>query len=112
MWVGDPRGGFKYPLTNVVINGSYHGVVYGGTLPAPIWRTAMVGAHSDLPHREFGGEAKSITQDYNEKKKGVSSGSDNAEQPNPGTSQPAAPDSAPQDDQDFLDRLRNLDFGF
>lgn len=113
VWVGDPRGGFKYPLSNVVINGRYHGVVYGGSLPAPIWRTAMVGAHADLPVAQFGGEAKSITQDYNEKSKEDSaSGSDNADQPEPEPSQPAQPAPRPAEDQDFLDRLRNLDFGF
>lgn len=53
VWVGDPRGGYKYPLSNVVINGSYYGTVYGATLPAPIWRQAMTGASEGMPYRSF-----------------------------------------------------------
>jgi membrane peptidoglycan carboxypeptidase len=55
VWVGDPRGGYRYPMRNVVVNGSYYGEVFGATLPAPIWRQAMAGAHEDLPIRDFGG---------------------------------------------------------
>src|SRR5690606_12169470 len=44
VWVGDPRGGFKYPMKNVTINGSYYGQVFGSSLPGPIWRQAMSGA--------------------------------------------------------------------
>ena len=55
VWVGDPRGGYRYPLNYVVINGSYYSTVYGATIPGPIWRSAMSGAHSGLPYRGFGG---------------------------------------------------------
>ena len=55
VWVGDPRGGYRYPLNNVVINGSYYGTVFGATIPAPIWRQAMEGAHQNLPYKDFGG---------------------------------------------------------
>jgi membrane peptidoglycan carboxypeptidase len=58
VWVGDPRGGYRYPLNNVVINGRYYGTVYGATLPGPIWRQAMAGAHEGLPYKRFGGGPK------------------------------------------------------
>jgi membrane peptidoglycan carboxypeptidase len=41
VWVGDPRGGFAYPMKNVTINGRYYSQVFGGTLPGPIWRDSM-----------------------------------------------------------------------
>ena len=59
VWVGDPRGGYRYPMRNVVVNGSYYGEVFGATLPAPIWRQAMAGAHEDLPIKDFGGGPRS-----------------------------------------------------
>ncbi len=55
VWVGDPRGGYRYPMRDVYVNGSYYGEVFGATLPAPIWRSAMMGAHQDLPIKDFGG---------------------------------------------------------
>jgi len=58
VWVGDPRGGYRYPLNYVVINGSYYSTVYGATIPGPIWRSAMSGAHSGLPYRGFGGDPR------------------------------------------------------
>jgi membrane peptidoglycan carboxypeptidase len=58
VWVGDPRGGYRYPLNNVVIDGRYYYTVYGATLPGPIWRQAMAGAHAGLPYRGFGGGPK------------------------------------------------------
>lgn len=53
VWVGDPRGGFKYPMKNVYINGSYYGQVFGSSLPGPIWKQAMLGALSDTPPESF-----------------------------------------------------------
>ncbi|HQR79730.1 MAG TPA: transglycosylase domain-containing protein [Actinomycetota bacterium] len=53
VWVGDPRGGFQYPMKNVYINGSYYGQVFGSTLPGPIWKDAMLGALSDTPAESF-----------------------------------------------------------
>ena len=44
VWVGDPRGGYRYPMKNVVVNGTYYSQVFGSTLPGPIWRQAMEGA--------------------------------------------------------------------
>jgi membrane peptidoglycan carboxypeptidase len=53
VWVGDPRGGFKYPMKNVFINGNYYGQVFGSSLPGPIWRQAMQGALADTAPETF-----------------------------------------------------------
>ena len=53
VWVGDPRGGFKYPMTNVTINGQYYSYVTGGQIPGPIWRESMMAALADSPPRDF-----------------------------------------------------------
>ena len=47
-WIGDPRGN-KYALRGI------HGyrVVYGGGLPATIWRKAMTTAHQGIPVSKF-----------------------------------------------------------
>ncbi len=47
VWVGDPRGGFKYPMQNISIGGTYYSKVYGSSIPGPIWREAMLGALGD-----------------------------------------------------------------
>lgn len=41
VWVGDPRGGFRYPMRNVRIGNRYYSKVHGSTLPGPIWRETM-----------------------------------------------------------------------
>lgn len=53
VWVGDPRGGFAYPMKNVEINGTYYRQVFGGTLPGPIWRASMLGALEGKPVSQF-----------------------------------------------------------
>ena len=83
-----PRGGYRYPLNNAGINGSYYGTVFGATIPAPIWREAMIGAHDGLPYKDFGGEPKSgwVNLDL---------GSGNAKVENQGQGQNEAPAPAP-----------------
>ena len=49
VWVGDPRGGTKYPMENLTINGQYYRQVFGSTLPGPIWKQAMSGALAGSP---------------------------------------------------------------
>ena len=44
VWVGDPRGGYAYPLKNLTINGRYYPKVFGSSLPGPTWKAAMQGA--------------------------------------------------------------------
>jgi membrane peptidoglycan carboxypeptidase len=58
VWSGDPRGGFKYPMDNVTINGQYYDEVFGSSLPGPIWRQAMLGALAGEPQKNFDLEAK------------------------------------------------------
>ncbi|MFM9135695.1 MAG: transglycosylase domain-containing protein, partial [bacterium] len=53
VWVGDPRGGFKYPMTDVTINGTYYSYVTGGQIPGPIWREAMTAALANLVPTAF-----------------------------------------------------------
>lgn len=51
--VGDMRGGEENPLQGVTIGGRYYRIVYGGTLPGPIWQATMRGATADLPAEGF-----------------------------------------------------------
>jgi len=53
VWVGDPRGGFAFPMKQVTINGKYYNQVFGGTLPGPIWKEAMQIASANLPIVNF-----------------------------------------------------------
>ena len=53
VWVGDPRGGYAYPMKNVTINGIYYPQVFGGTLPGPIWRDAMEAALAGTEPEDF-----------------------------------------------------------
>ena len=53
--VGDVRGGEQHPLQGVTIGGRYYGIVYGGTLPGPIWQESMRGATSALDAESFAG---------------------------------------------------------
>ncbi len=58
VWAGDPRGGFKHPMSNVTINGTYYSEVHGLSIPGPIWRTAMEGALANKPDKSFELQAK------------------------------------------------------
>ncbi len=53
VWVGDPRGGFRYPMHNITINGTYYQQVFGATLPGPIWQAAMTGALANTAATPF-----------------------------------------------------------
>ncbi|MEE2039753.1 penicillin-binding protein [Nocardiopsis sp. CT-R113] len=48
VFVGDPRGPQQHPLRNVTIGDRYFGVVYGATIPGPIWQETMRGAHEGV----------------------------------------------------------------
>ncbi|WP_460747612.1 penicillin-binding protein [Nocardiopsis oceani] len=48
VFVGDPRGPQEYPLRNVTIGDRHYPVVYGATIPGPIWQETMRGAHEGL----------------------------------------------------------------
>ncbi len=49
VWVGDPRGGQKYPMKNINIGGRYYSQVFGSTMPGPIWRDSLIGALEGTP---------------------------------------------------------------
>ncbi len=53
VWVGDPRGGQKFPLRNVVAYGQTFGKVYGRSIAGPIWKQTMTALHDGLPVRQF-----------------------------------------------------------
>lgn len=53
VWVGDPRGGYAYPMKDVTINGTYYSQVFGGTIPGPIWRDAMQAVLADSEPEPF-----------------------------------------------------------
>lgn len=52
VWVGKPQ---PENMQRVRINGRYYPQVYGGTLPAAIWRQAMSGALEGVPVGRFAG---------------------------------------------------------
>ena len=53
VWVGDPRGGFAYPLQNFTAYGSFVSRAYGSTVAGPIWQRIMLGIHEGLPVKRF-----------------------------------------------------------
>lgn len=53
VWVGDPRGGFQHPLTNLKSYGQVWEPVYGGTVPALIWRSTMEKILQGQPIQQF-----------------------------------------------------------
>lgn len=53
VWVGDPRGGEKYPIRDVVINGRYISKGFGGLLAGPIWQSVMKAGMAGLPVEGF-----------------------------------------------------------
>lgn len=60
VWMGDPRGGFKYPLNSLWAFGEYYSPVFGGGAPAEAWRRIMMSAHDGVPKRSLrraGGES-------------------------------------------------------
>jgi membrane peptidoglycan carboxypeptidase len=53
VWVGDPRGGYRYPMTSLCMDGRCYGAVFGATIPAPIWQDSMTGALAGRPATAF-----------------------------------------------------------
>ncbi|MCA1713162.1 MAG: transglycosylase domain-containing protein [Actinobacteria bacterium] len=51
VWMGVP--GELTPMKRVTINGQYYKQVYGGDIPASIWRQEMSAAHEGLPVQDF-----------------------------------------------------------
>lgn len=53
VWIGDPRGGQRYPLKNIHAYGTTIGTVYGRSVAGPIWRATMNAASEGLPVEAF-----------------------------------------------------------
>ena len=53
VWVGDPRGGYQYPLHNLKAFGKNWEPVWGGGVPATIWSTIMGDAVKNLSVEKF-----------------------------------------------------------
>ncbi|MFM1787219.1 MAG: hypothetical protein RL228_1169, partial [Actinomycetota bacterium] len=53
VWVGDPRGGYRFPMQNIEINGRFYADVFGSTFPGPIWRQSMLNALKEIPKHKF-----------------------------------------------------------
>lgn len=63
VWIGDPRGGTRYPVDGTWAYGSYYSTVFGGTIAGPIWRDVMNDYHRGLPKKWYpkpGGVAASM----------------------------------------------------
>jgi membrane peptidoglycan carboxypeptidase len=57
VWIGDPRGGFKYPLSQGVrFNGRMTFGVYGSDIAAPIWQNVMAAISAPQPVANFSGD--------------------------------------------------------
>jgi membrane peptidoglycan carboxypeptidase len=53
VWMGDPRGGYRYPLRNVAVGGVTYPQVYGGGVPAQTWSALVREALRGSPPRPF-----------------------------------------------------------
>ena len=53
VWMGDPRGGYRYPLRDVTIAGTTYPQVYGGGVPAQTWSALVREALRGTPALPF-----------------------------------------------------------
>jgi membrane peptidoglycan carboxypeptidase len=53
VWMGDPRGGYRFPLRDVDVAGQRYAQVYGGGVPAQTWSALVRGALQGSPPRPF-----------------------------------------------------------
>lgn len=54
VWVGDPRGGNKYPLRGVrTRDGRYYDKVYGADIAGPLWNKSMTMLHRGTKKTSF-----------------------------------------------------------
>ena len=60
VWVGYPD--FQAPLRNLTINGEFYSRVFGGTVPAPIWREFMTYLLRDTPVSDFPEDPPGVDQ--------------------------------------------------
>jgi membrane peptidoglycan carboxypeptidase len=62
VWTGYPD--FQAPLRNLTINGEFYSRVYGGTVPAPIWKEFMTYMLGDSPVLDFPEDPPGVSQYY------------------------------------------------
>jgi membrane peptidoglycan carboxypeptidase len=53
VWIGDLRGGQRYPLHGIEAYGHFIGTVYGRSVAGPIWQQLMTALHTGLPVQDF-----------------------------------------------------------
>lgn len=53
VWLGDPRGGYRYPLDNIRVFGNYVSSAYGSTGAGPIWEKAVTDTAGMFPGTPF-----------------------------------------------------------
>ncbi|MCW2598616.1 MAG: glycosyl transferase, family 51 [Frankiales bacterium] len=58
VWMGLPT---PTSMRGVTINGQYYSQVYGGTIPAAIWKALMTGALSGVPVENFSGASLALS---------------------------------------------------
>lgn len=49
VWLGDPRGGSRYPLNELTAYGKTFYNLTGSEVAAPVWKSIMTGIHKGLP---------------------------------------------------------------
>ncbi|HSN05848.1 MAG TPA: transglycosylase domain-containing protein [Candidatus Angelobacter sp.] len=60
VWIGDPRGGQRYPLRNITAYGHRIGTVYGRSVAGPIWRQTMTALLAKAPVEGFPSPATTV----------------------------------------------------
>lgn len=63
VWVGDPRGGFQYPLRGVTALGKYFPFVDGSYIAGPIWKSLMDSSLAGVPNVPFAKPVPTIDTD-------------------------------------------------
>jgi len=53
VWVGDPRGGTKYPVRDVSAFGTFFSTVWGSSIAGPVWKNVMNEYHAGIPASWF-----------------------------------------------------------
>ena len=53
VWMGDPRGGFAHPLTNLTVGAHRYARMYGGDGPAQVWAALVRGAPGGATGQRF-----------------------------------------------------------
>ncbi|MCP2336837.1 transglycosylase domain-containing protein [Actinomadura rupiterrae] len=107
VWVGDPRGGYKYPMDDLCMNGECYGEVFGATIPAPIWQDTMSAALDGTSETDFhsppshyfsmgDGETDPNKKDKKDKKKGDKKGDPSPSPSTPPTLSPSPKPGGPK----------------